>query len=136
MEKMNTGKIIKFETEKEVAMLSAFEVKQPDVIWTLGNKKRIGVEVELTAKWGHALDHQISSCINALKTSNNGTSVLDYIVFFSDSPAIIKRCKEAYETGKTYATWEKNNQGHWVKEDHMEVPNWVKGRVICKLLPK
>ena len=136
MEKMITGKIVKFETEKEVGVLSAFKVKQPDVIWTLGNQQRIGVEVELTGKWGHALDHQISSCINALRVDDYGTSALDYIVFFSDAPAIIKRYKEAYKSGKTYSIWEKNNQGHWVKENQMEVPNWVKGRVICKLLPK
>ena len=133
MEKMITGKIVKFETEKEVGVLSAFKVKQPDVIWTLGNRQRIGVEVELTGKWGHALDHQISSCIRALREDDYGTSALDYILFYSDAQAILTRYKKAYEAGKTYATWGKNSQGSWVKEDQMVVPNWLTGKVLFQL---
>lgn len=132
MQAMNAGKIIKFETEKEITKISAYEVKQPDVIWTLENQQRIGVEIELTGKWGRASDHQISSCINALTPSDNGASALDYILFYSDSPAIIKRYKEAFEPGKTYAKWVKNSQGYWAIESKLEIPNWVKGKVICK----
>lgn len=131
---MNTGKIVKFETEREVAMLSTFEVKQPDVIWTMKNQQRIGVEVELTAKWGHEFDHQISSCVNSLRINEKGTSAVDGIIFYSDSPAIIKRYKQAYEPGKTYAKWEKNYHGKWVKEEEFIMPIWIKGKVICKLI--
>jgi len=133
MQKMNTGKIIKFETEKEVAILSTFEVKQPDVIWILPNQQRIGVEVELTGKWDRFLDHQISSCINALRVNDYGISDLDYILFYSDAQAIITRYKKAYEAGKTYVTWGKNSQGRWVKEDRMVVPNWLTGKVLFQL---
>jgi len=134
MNKMSSGKIIKFETEKEFGKLSSFEIKQPDVIWTLKNQLRVGVEVELTGKWDRALDHQISSCINALRKNDYGISELDYILFYSDSPGIITRYKKAYEAGKTYATWGKDNQGRWLKEDQMVLPSWITGKLIFILL--
>jgi len=64
---LNNKSIVDFKTPRELSARSEKNMKQPDVLWILAEGMRMGIEVELSAKWERKLDEFVYSCIKALK---------------------------------------------------------------------
>ena len=128
------GKIAGFKTEKELAEESAKGVKQPDVVWLLDNSL-LGLEVELTGKFGRQLDQFVYGCVHALVGNASQRPRFHRIAIVTDSPAIKKRYEQAFAPGAKYQVWSKNSRGYWVSENQVRtVPDNVKGRIQCQLI--
>lgn len=138
---LNKG-IIAYRTERQLASSSELELKQADIIWMKKsldeNVIRIGVEIELSAKWGGQLDHFIKSVIKSLDKNSNGFQY-EQTVIISDSEAIIARYNDAFKPGAQFGNWRKNERGRYEKFKCLEnqiqtVPGWVTGKILFKLI--
>lgn len=130
---LSNSSIQDFRTERELAQRSQQGIKQPDVLWAMG-EMRVAVEIELTAKWDRLLDQFVDSCINALSTRNDKEPRFHQILLATDSPAIVKRYKSAFEPGQSYSVWKKDDKaGRWKVEGARKVPDWIEGKFKCKL---
>jgi hypothetical protein len=136
MSALKNKTIYDFKTPREVAAKSAKEVKQADAIWIQNDGKRIGIEVELSAKHSRKLDQFVWSCIKSLqKTPNNPKpNEVDAVALVSDSPAILKNYSDAFKVGETLQLWEKNERGFWSHGSTIKVPEWIKGKFVCQLI--
>lgn len=128
------GKIESFQTEKELSQRSTKNTKQPDVLWRLPGGTLMGVEIELSAKWERDLDHFVLACLLALHPNAQGSSRFDQLALISDSRAIIERYSAALSAGARFRTWKKNDQRRWVIDQEKNVPEWINGRLLCKLI--
>lgn len=130
-----SGVIEKYETERMLAQDGdKLHYKQPDVIWTSGNGLRIGIEVELSAKWSRDLDHFIVGIISSLQLNKGQRGQHDRFLIVSDSRAIIERYRSAMQPGTQVNIWEKNQRNHWTIENTIMVPAWFIQKVDFKLL--
>ena len=124
------GTTISFKTPNELAEQSAKNIKQPDVLWVTKDNQRIGVEIELSAKWDRKLDQFVLSCIESMKPP----AKVDIIALITNSPAIEKRYIAAFTPGARLPVWSKNERGFW-SQSHIEtVPPWIDGKVICRII--
>lgn len=126
------GTIVSFQTPKEMAVQSAGGVKQPDVFWVTSEGKKLGVEVELSAKWERKLDQFVLACLQSMQ--KNSTLQVDHIALVSDSKAIFTRYQAAFKSGAKLPIWEKNARGFWSIKETKSVPEWAEGRLLCKLI--
>ena len=132
---LRDGKIAGFQTEQEIAEASASGVKQPDVVWLLPGGQRIGVEIELTAKWGRDLDQFIRASLIALSQQKNQQRPrFDLIAIVTDSPAILRRYRSALEPGATFKLWQKDQRNHWQATGPANVPESARGKILWKLI--
>ena len=123
---MHTDKFVGFQTEKEIQRIAEAGVKQHDVLWQI-DTAMVGVEIELTAKWGRAFDQFILGCVQSLES---GT--IQQLFILSDAPAIVKRYKEALTGGKTINRWVQNNKRFWEVKGSITLPDGIERRVICQ----
>lgn len=132
----NLGKdaIQAFMTEKELAAQSKAGIKQPDTVWVLQSGAKVAVEVELSAKWARDLDQFVAATIQSLSPQADGKPRFDMAIVASDSPAIIRRYKAAFQPGATYQEWGKDVQRRWVVIRTLAVPAWVEAKVVCQSL--
>jgi len=108
--------------------------KQPDVLWNQelsGQKIRLAIEVELSAKWSRDLDQFIQRCVTSLL---GASPRFDQIILITDSPAIERRYKEAFKHGAEYGLWERDAQRRWSMVDTEKVPLAAAERFMCKLV--
>ncbi len=131
---LKTGYVVAFQTETELAQRSSKDTKQPDIVWYLPDGIRMAIEVELTAKWGRDLDHFVLACLIALHPRAPEGSKFDQLALVSDSPAIISRYSKALTPGAHFRTWTKDEQRRWITEQEKIVPEWVQGKILCKLI--
>lgn len=125
------GQIVDFQTERELAVMSKAGVKQPDVVWHLDDGLKMGIEVELSSKWGRDLDGFVAGCVCALVGPMRS---LNAIALFTDSPAILSRYQEAMTPGRQFGVWHKDERGHWQVNERRKVPAEIEGRFTCDLL--
>jgi len=131
---LNNKTIIDFKTPRELSAKSEKNMKQPDVLWILAEGMRMGIEVELSAKWERKLDEFVYSCIKALKRTQEHEPQFDFIGLMSDSRAILKRYTEAFKPGSPLVIWKKNDRGFWSQDKTVKIPEWVDGKIICEFL--
>jgi hypothetical protein len=133
---LKSGAISVFRTPAELATQSAKDVKQPDILWIDQANQRIGIEVELSAKWDRKLDQFINSCLESLNptTKDKKSNHVDVVALVSDSKAILKRYSEAFKPGAPLTIWGKNERGFWGEVKTTEIPAWAEGKIICKFL--
>jgi len=131
---LKKGTIINFKTPKELAAKSEKGVKQPDVLWINGAGQRIGIEVELSAKWDRKLDEFVFSCLQSMSDKANAVNKVNTVALVSDSKAILKRYKEAFTPGSKFGIWEKNERGFWTQTKAAEVPTWAEGKIIWQFI--
>ena len=99
--------------------------KIPDVTWITMSGLRVGVEVELTAKWERDLHQFVLGVIQALNSKNDKPAKYDRFAVITDSPAIKKRYSDAFQPGAALPIWQKDNRQHWVIEKTAKAPDWV-----------
>jgi hypothetical protein len=128
---LSDGSISDFKTEREMPHISLADFKQPDIAWKLKDGQKVAVEIELTGKWGRDLDHFVLACAQSVNPSHTR---FDLLTIVTDSPAIQRRYLVAFTPGASLNLWEKNARGHWQTVKKTKVPDWIKGRVVCKLI--
>jgi hypothetical protein len=131
---INKETIKDFKTPKELAAKSEKGVKQPDVLWINETGQRIGVEVELSAKWDRKLDQFVLSCITSMLNSANPVNKVDTVAIVSDSKAIIKRYKEAFTPGAKLGLWAKNERGFWAQTNTYLVPLTTERNIVWRFI--
>ncbi len=127
---IRTGLVSSFETERMFAQDGDKSgVKRPDVVLVTTNNLRIGIEVELSAKWSRDLDEFVLGIVRALETTTYSRFTVA-----SDSPAIINRYKKAMAPGARLDIWVKNPRNHWVVDKAISVPDWLILKVDFQLI--
>lgn len=134
IEAMHARSISSYGVEKEMAELSVEGVKQPDVFWRLPSGAGVAVEIELSGKWGRAMDIFVRGCVAALTAEPGKQARFDYLYILSDSNAIVSRYKTALSAGSTYHLWKKDSQGHTVQIPDLiqKVPAEVAAKIVCR----
>ena len=123
---MGSEKFIGFQTEKEIQRIAESGVKQHDVIWHIDNA-RIGVEIELTAKWNRPFDQFIIGCAQSITSG-----AVNQLFLISDAPAIIKRYKQALTGGNQIPRWEQNKKRFWEINGSFTLPEGIERKVLCQ----
>lgn len=127
-ERLATGSIVNYRTEKEMKARSKSGVKNPDAAWLYPDGKKVSVEIELSPKWERDLDVFVHSSLLSL-SNKTGPARFDTLIFITDAPAIFKRYQEAFKPGAKFWTWQKNEAGRWVKDEQKTVPDWTTERI-------
>lgn len=127
------GLVTKVQSEREVNDGDQRGEKRPDAIWHLRDGRRIGIELELSAKWGRKLDDFIAAIATAIDPAQapNG---LDAFSIVTDSEPIVDRYREAMKPGQPMRRWAKNARNHWVIEEETVVPDWMHGRIDFRVI--
>lgn len=125
------GKIIGYQTPKEIAEQSRKEEKIPDALWIMPDCRKLAIELELTAKFKRRLDDFVHGVVLAL---DGDPPRFDGFVIASDSKAILSRYKAAFKPGQQVARWERDKQSHWRISGWEEVPEWVQAKITWLLL--
>ena len=125
---LKDGSVVDYTTEAMAAAKSQNLVKQHDIVWTLKDGTRRGIEVELSAKWQRKLDQFVLSCLLSIKDKR-----VDEVCIVTDAKAIRKRYTEAFTPGTKFGKWEKNDRGFWTLAGSHSVPDYA-DKVICLLL--
>ncbi len=134
---LNSGHIVDYETERMFSKHGdKLGSKRPDIIWIAKSGTRLGIEVELSAKWDRNLDDFILKIINGLSQRQGLTSEFDRFIIISDSTAIINRYKMAMHPTASFNVWLKNNRGHWVIDKKYQVPDWLITKVDFQLVER
>lgn len=107
--------------------------KRPDVVWLLPNGEKIGVEIELSAKWDRRLNEFVFGIARALQRTTDKAEYQRFAIV-TDSPAIARRYEAAMQPGSDLPIWIKNKRGHWQIEKVIPVPAWLIERVDFHLL--
>jgi hypothetical protein len=126
---LKNGTIAGFLTPRQTSRKSDKNAKQHDAIWIFRDQKKMGIEVELSAKWDRDLDDFVRKCI--FSASKNGQ--VDAIGILSQSQAIIDRYKSALRVGASYQIWEKNTSGKWYVKQTRTVPEWFSNVIFRKI---
>ncbi len=126
---LDNGTIESYKTPLELSAKSEKSVKQPDVLWIQPDSTKMGIEVELSAKWERKLDQFVVSCLTSIQENE-----VDSIALVSDSPAILKRYTKAFTPGEPLVIWDKDSRGIWRQLKKIEVPKWSEGKLLCKLI--
>jgi hypothetical protein len=130
LKNLQEGKIQSFKTLRELAAKSQAGVKQPDVLWMTADGRRIAVEVELSAKFQRKLDDFVWSIVLALSQLGDRAPLFEKCIVVSDSDAIIKRYRAAFQPGATVHRWVKNNQSHWKTDKTVKVPAHIQEMIL------
>lgn len=125
------GSIVDYITEQMASAKSEKNVKQHDIIWICDNGEKIGVEVEISAKWARKLDEFVLSCIKSIHAKK-----VNEIYIATDSKAIQNRYAVAFEVGHIFGKWEKSELGFSKKVGTYKVPDFMEGVVSCILLDR
>lgn len=133
LKNMKLGHITAFKTEREMAVASAADVKQPDALWILKNGDKVAVEIELTAKWERPLDDFVRKCVIALTPYKDTPARFNILAIITDSPSIVDRYKEAFSAGSSYSKWAKDERRHWGVIATYTIPEEVTKRILFRL---
>lgn len=127
------GLVDKVVSERELNAGDHRGQKRPDAIWQLNDGRKIGIELELSAKWGRKLDDFISAIATAVDPVHAPDN-LDAFSIITDSEAISDRYRDAMRPGQPMRRWTKNARNHWVIEDETVVPEWMQHRIDFRVI--
>ena len=119
-----------YRSEREIVITGGASDKIPDALWQMPGRDWVSLEVELTAKWGRALDQFVTGSVQILKNGIAGHPIQQLIIV-STSQALIQRYQAAFSPDATANIWRKSPTGRWGIVETLAVPGWVIGRVRC-----
>ena len=129
------GEAVAYRTERQEAARSVRGAKKPDVVWFGKERQRIGVEIELNAKWDRRFDEFVSSTITALSPSAEGAPArYQQFLVVTTSPAIALRYAAAFEPGTPLRIWRSVSKSEFVVDRTIEVPDWVRDRIEFRVV--
>jgi hypothetical protein len=132
-ERLATGIINDYRSEKEMKARSQNGIKNPDGVWIYSDGKKVSVEIELSPKWERDLDTFVHSSLLSLSTKT-GSARFNELIIMTDAPAIFKRYQEAFKPGSKFWTWTKNENGRWTKDEQKTVSDWTPERIKWELM--
>lgn len=121
---LREGAIIAVTTERELNEGDQPGHKRPDAIWHLPDGRRLGIELELSAKFGQKLDEFIVAMAASLDPDRREDR-LDGFCVIANSERICARYRQAMRPGQPLRHWKKNSRKHWVVDDESVVPDWL-----------
>lgn len=130
---INSGQIVRVTTEKELNAGDQRGQKRPDAIWHFADGQRIGIEMELSAKWDRKLDEFIAG-IAASLDADEPEERLDGFAIITDSEAICRRYRQAMKPGEPLKHWRKNARHQWEVESLDHVPAWLQDQVEVRMV--
>lgn len=110
-----SGGIDDYKTPKQLHSWNADSVKIPDAIWVKGDSG-FALEVELSGKWNVEFDRFITMTVsNLLLRKDAPEPTFAGVLFFTKSPALLERYQTAFQAGKKYPLWKKEQgkTGRW-----------------------
>jgi hypothetical protein len=127
LNRLQSGRISDYLTERMINIEGdQLGVKRPDVVFIM-NDAKIGVEIELSAKWARKLDQFLLGIASAFE--NN---LYKGFFIYAESSNLIERYKKALTEPITI--WEKDSRGHWNAQDTTKFPakflNFVRFELI------
>jgi len=106
IEAVRAGKAKSYLTERQDATKSRRGEKKPDAIWITETHERIGVEIELNAKWDQRFDEFVASTIAALSLAADGAPARFHkFVLLTTSPALAARYASAFDPSAPLRIW-------------------------------
>lgn len=134
---LTSGAIGGFETERMfIREGDKSGIKHPDVVWITTSGLRIGIEMELSAKWHRDLDQFVYAIAKALQSTEEKPAQFSRFIIVSDSPAIIDRYKKSMQPGATLNIWQKDERKHWIVKKAITVPTWLIEKIDFQLIEK
>lgn len=134
---LRAGSIVSYESERMLLVEGDKSgQKRPDAVWIAKSGLRIGIELELSAKWGQKLDEFILRIAASLSSSEGKTGNYDRFMIASNSPAIIDRYKEAVKPSALVSTWKKSPRNHWIQDKTEPVADWLSSKIDFYLIQK
>lgn len=127
-ERLASGLIKDYHSEKEMRARGQNGVKNPDAVWIFPDGKKVSVEIELSPKWERDLHTFVHSSLTSL-SHKSGPARFDELIILTDAPSILKRYQEAFKPGAKFWTWRKNDAGRWTTDEEKTVPNWTVERI-------
>ena len=129
------GEVKAYRTERQEAAKSLRGQKKPDVVWYDKEGLRVGVEIELNAKWDQRFDEFIASTIAALSPGPEGQPArFRKFVVITTSRAIALRYAAAFEPDKPLRIWRSISKSESVVDRTIEVPEWVRERIEFRVI--
>lgn len=132
-ERLASGVIKGYWTEKEMRNRSQNAIKNPDAVWIFVDGTKQSIEIELSGKWERDLDVFVHSSLLSL-SGKDGPARFDRLLIITDAPAIFKRYQEVLLPGKKFWTWQKNESGRWTTVEQKTVPTWANVRISWELI--
>lgn len=105
---------------REWAPPAETRLKCPDFVVETPGGRKVGVEVELSAKFGRRLDEFVGDTFHTL-SDDAGFHQLDEFLIVSDIPALLARYKLAFGAGNLVRVWKKDQRGHWRVKSELAV---------------
>ena len=131
-QKLADGKIVGYQTPREIAERSQPGVKQPDAVWILPTGARVAVEAELTAKFARELDQALVALLRSVTpaSDNQPGGPYDLAAIISHSPGLLARYRRALTPGATIREYERTVNRTWQPSGSVTVPPWALKRLI------
>ncbi|MCA8349944.1 hypothetical protein [Burkholderia cepacia] len=124
LDRLSDGAIARYLPPSFMRQWSRQGVKQPDCIWVDANERRIGVELELTAKWNRQLDQFVLGIVDALRPPNDDSKpIYDSALVLSDSSALLHRYERALQPGRMVPSWQQTRDRKWVEGGKRAIPD-------------
>lgn len=124
-----------YRTERQEAVKSRRGEKKPDVVWITESRERIGVEIELNAKWDQRFDAFVSSTVAALSPSADGTPARFHkFIIITTSAAIAARYASAFEPDAQLRIWRGSSKSDFVVDRTIKVPSWIRDQIEFKVV--
>lgn len=123
LDRLSKGQIVKFVPPSLMRHVSRRGVKQPDCIWVDVSERRIGVELELTAKWSRQLDQFVLGIADALMPPDDDQkSLYDTALILSDSDRLLDRYADEMRRGLMVRCWRQTRDRKWIVDGKREFP--------------
>ncbi len=127
--RISDARILKFQTQKELAAKKTLGEKVPDAVWDLefsdGKERKIAVELELSGKYDHEFDMFVYLSLLSLYGKNGQPAKYKGLEIYSTSAALLARYEAAFEPGQMLQVWAKEagKTGRWIKEEKLRIPD-------------
>lgn len=132
---IRAGEAKSYRTERQEAAKSQRGSKQPDAVLITQHGERIGVEIELNAKWDQRFDEFVRSTIDALSESPEGEPArFQRFIVMTTAPAIAKRYRQAFQPDAPLRVWRAKEKGQPVVDRLIHIPNWVSDRIEFRVI--
>lgn len=134
---MHEGRVSSFTTPVELKIEAASRDSVVDKLfdchWYVPNViGNVGVEVELSPKYGQRLDQFVHGCLSELISGR-----VRGVIIATDMPEIVENYQRAFSPGRKFPIYKRHKiSGHWVSMGHGIVPTEAASQVGFILLGK
>jgi hypothetical protein len=133
IEMLNLGRIDDYLTSREMKHMSLANYKEFDVVWLIKESK-IGVEVELSEKFGPFLDNFVYSCLLSVDPDSEDEGKCSSIIIYLKEQ-YYDRYSSAFTAGSILKIWSNNGvNDKWILEKKITIPSWAQQKIFIRVL--